>query len=127
MSAPATQRETVMVVDDEPEITEVVASALEDDGFNVEKASDGRRALELVERHPPDAMVLDLNLPKVDGLQVVQRCRANPATRDVPIIIVSGSRDALQEIDLQSLVFVEKPFDLEVLLVLIEDAVSSPL
>ena len=117
---------TVMVVEDEATLSEVVATALVDEGYRVLTAKDGQNALDLVQRRPPDAIVLDLMLPNVDGWQFVKWCRAHPTTATIPIIVVSAAHDALEDGDIGSLVFVGKPFDLDVLLVLVEDAVSSP-
>jgi CheY-like chemotaxis protein len=114
-----------MVVEDEAATADVVATALVDEGYRVVTASDGQDALRVVQRTPPDAILLDLRLPILDGWQVVRRCRANPVTSDIPIIVVSAAYDAQQDADIERLVFVEKPFDLDVLLVLVEDAVSS--
>jgi CheY-like chemotaxis protein len=116
-----------MIVEDEPDISEVVAAALQDEGYKVATAEDGQEALQMVQREPPDAIVLDLKLPKVGGLQVVRRCRANPSTQDIPIIVVSAAADAQQDADIEPLVFVEKPFDLDVLMVLVEDAITTSL
>ena len=80
----------------------------------------------MLESRSFDIIVLDLVLPHVDGWEVVRWCRNNPETAAVPIIIVSAARDAIEDGDISPLVFVEKPFDLEVLLALVEDAVSSP-
>jgi DNA-binding response OmpR family regulator len=117
---------TVMVVEDEATVSEVVATALVDEGYRVLTAKDGQDALDLVQRRPPDAIVLDLMLPNVDGWQVVKWCRAHLTTATIPIIVVSAAHDALEDGDIGSLVFMEKPFNLDVLLVLVEDAVSSP-
>ncbi len=127
MSVTETQPHTVLVVEDEAAISEVIAAALADDGYRVLIARDGREALEPVHPHPPDVIVLGLMLPLLAGRQVVQQCRAQPSTTDIPIIVVSAARDALQDADIEPLVFVEKPFDLDVLRVLVEDALASPI
>ena len=114
--------DTILVVEDEAAISEVIATALEDDGYRVLTASDGRDALKLVQQEPPDMIVLDLMLPHVGGRKVIQRCRTQQTTTDIPIIVVSAVRDAPQDAEIQDLVFVEKPFDLDVLMVLVEDA-----
>jgi len=124
MQATELQPNTVMVVEDHAAISDLVAAALEDDGYRVLTARDGHDALQLVQRAPPDAIVLDLMLPNLDGWQVIRWCRAHPATTAIPIIVVSAALDATQDADIEPLVFVEKPFDLDVLLVLVEDAVS---
>jgi DNA-binding response OmpR family regulator len=118
-------RDTVLVVEDETAISEVIATALEDDGYRVLTARDGQDALDQVQHRLPDMIVLDLMLPHVDGRKVIQQCRTQKTTTDIPIIVVSAVRDAPQDADVQDLVFVEKPFDLDVLMVLVEDALSS--
>ena len=107
--------DTVLVIEDEIAVSEVITAALEDEGYRVLTAGDGQDALQTVQREPPDAIVLDLRLPNVDGWQVVRWCLAHPATTAIPIIVVSGVRDALQDRDIEPLVFVEKPFDLSTL------------
>ena len=124
MQATELQPDTVMVVEDETAISDLVAAALEEEGYRVLTARDGHDALQLLQRAPPDAIVLDLMLPNLDGWQVIRWCRAHPATTAIPIIVVSAAFDARQDADLEPLVFVEKPFDLDVLLVLVKDAVS---
>ena len=66
----------ILVVDDEPSIVDAVATALRYEGFEVEEASNGRDALELVTRHEPDLIVLDWMLPDIDGLEVGRRLRS---------------------------------------------------
>ena len=124
MQATELQPDTVMVVEDETAISDLLTTALEDEGYRVLTARDGHDALQLLQRAPPDAIVLDLMLPNLDGWQVIRWCRAHPATTAIPIIVVSAAFDARQDADLEPLVFVEKPFDLDVLLVLVKDAVS---
>src|SRR5687767_14862548 len=97
MHATATQPDTVMVVEDEAAISEMVATAREDEGYRVLTARDGQDALQTVQREPPEAIVLDLRLPNVDGWQVVRWCRAHPATTATPIIVVSAALDAPQD------------------------------
>ena len=125
MGASGTQAETVMVVEDDANLAELVATELEIDGFHVETAQDGQVALDKMKRHPPDVIVLDLRLPGIDGLQVVRSCRENPETQRVPIIVTSGSHDALCERDLESLVYLQKPYSMDILIALVEDAVDS--
>lgn len=67
-------------------------------GFNVEAASDGLEALELVEEGPrPSLVVLDLIMPRVSGLAVAQELRAHTETHDVPILLVTGSTEPIDE------------------------------
>ena len=79
--------ERVLVVDDEPSVQEVARAYLEREGFIVDSARDGAAALDLVERKPPDAIVLDLMLPDVSGEAIAKRVRARS---DVPIIMLTA-------------------------------------
>jgi CheY-like chemotaxis protein len=117
---------TILVIDDDPDVRGLLQMALEDAGYRVDVAADGQEALHRLSSRRPDAIVLDLMLPVVDGRQVIRMCRASPYTRDIPIIIVSavyggGSNDP----ELASLVFMAKPFDVDILLILVEDAIGS--
>src|SRR4051794_18402104 len=69
---------TVLVVDDEPTIVEILGTYLERAGFEVERAMDGLEALRLTELHRPDLVVLDLMLPGLDGFEVLRRLRERP-------------------------------------------------
>jgi DNA-binding response OmpR family regulator len=84
---------TVLVVDDEPTIVEVVGSYLERAGFAVERAMDGPEALRLAELHRPDLVVLDLMLPGLDGLEVMRRLHERPGKR-VAVILLTARGEA---------------------------------
>ena len=78
----------VLIVDDEPQVLQVVATYLEREGFSVRAAADGQQALDEIAAKRPDAMVLDLMLPEVSGLEVLQRLRAGGD--EVPVIVLSA-------------------------------------
>jgi CheY-like chemotaxis protein len=80
---------TVLVVDDDPAITAFLRLALEDAGYGVLTAVDGA-ALQLAQEQQPDVILLDLLMPDMDGIEVSQRLRANPATAHIPIIAMSA-------------------------------------
>lgn len=113
------QQQTILVVDDEPTIREVVRRYLERDGYRVEEAADGQTALALLRDQPPDLVVLDVMLPGLDGLTITRRLRdANTAgtlvtEREVPIIILTartGEHDRVQGLELGADDYVTKPF-----------------
>src|SRR5687768_1076250 len=79
--------ETILIVDDEPTIVEVVGLYLQREGFRVLTAADGLSALALVEQQRPDLVVLDLMLPGLGGLEVTRRLRASGA---LPIIMLTA-------------------------------------
>ena len=102
---------TVLVVDDERNIVELVRLYLEKEGFNVVAASDGEQALVQYERTGPDLVVLDLMLPKTDGFEV---CRELRRRGDVPILMLTARSedvDAIVGLELGADDYVTKPFN----------------
>jgi len=85
---------TVLVVDDEPTIVEVVGSYLERAGFGVERAMDGPEALRLAELHRPDLVVLDLMLPGIDGIEVLRRLHERPGKRVAVILLTARGEES---------------------------------
>jgi len=101
---------TVLVVDDERNITELVRMYLRADGFRVETASSGEQALEKVRSSCPDVVVLDLMMPGLDGWEVCRRLRASA---DIPIIMLTARTDDVDKIvglELGADDYVTKPF-----------------
>jgi DNA-binding response OmpR family regulator len=101
---------TVLVVDDEPIVREVVVSYLRREGYRTLEAGDGDRALELVERERPDLVVLDLMLPGTDGLSVCRRIRSRS---DLPVIMLTArgeEADRIVGLELGADDYVTKPF-----------------
>ncbi|MCZ2524229.1 response regulator [Streptomyces sp. HB2AG] len=81
----------VLVVDDSPVIRHLIRVNLELEGFEVVTACDGAECLELVHRVLPDAVTLDVVMPRLDGLRTAALLRADPRTRNLPIALVSAS------------------------------------
>jgi two-component system OmpR family response regulator len=117
VSASPSRQPTVLVVDDEEHITELVAMGLNINGFDVERVSSGRAALEAVERRRPDLVVLDVMLPDLDGFEVARRLRlAEGAGTRVPVIFLTArdaTRDKVEGLRLGSDDYVTKPFSIE--------------
>ena len=107
---------TVLVVEDEPAIRGLVSLLLEGEGYLVDGASDGRAALAKLAEQPPDALVVDLDLPVMNGCDLVRACRDDEALRHLPIIATSGmvGGHAVRDLDVQG--FLPKPFSLDTLL-----------
>jgi CheY-like chemotaxis protein len=84
-------RKTVLIVEDDQDVRSLYRVSLQFAGFRVHEASDGYDALRIVDRDPPDLIVLDLALPGVPGLAVQQEIAGNGHTRHIPIVIVTGS------------------------------------
>jgi DNA-binding response OmpR family regulator len=111
---------TLLVVDDEPEINKLVARIFEKRGYRVNTASDGAEALASVAKDRPDLIMLDLNLPRIDGWEVCRRLKSDPATRAIPIIMLTAAHanvdDAEIGLGLGADEYVAKPFVRAVLL-----------
>lgn len=105
-----TMTRTVLLVDDDPHIREVLAFAFDKAGFAVRTAGDGEEALNDVARHTPDLVVLDINMPRMDGLEVCRRLRASG---EVPVLFLSSRDDEFDRvlgIELGADDYVVKPF-----------------
>jgi two-component system KDP operon response regulator KdpE len=118
----------VLVVDDEPPIRRFLRTSLHAQGYEIVEAEDGTKALEEMRRHPPDLLVLDLGLPKVDGLEIIRQIRGSGAT--TPIIVLSSRADEagkVEALDLGADDYVTKPFGMDELLARIRTALRHKL
>jgi two-component system alkaline phosphatase synthesis response regulator PhoP len=88
----------VLVVDDEKDITALVAYHLEREGFRVIQASDGFQALEMVKRERPNLLILDLMLPQMSGLDVCRRLRKEPETARLPILMLTAKAEETDKV-----------------------------
>jgi DNA-binding response OmpR family regulator len=103
---------TILLVDDEDSVQKLLAYPLERDGFRVVQARDGEEALERFQREPIDLVVLDLMLPKIDGLEVCKRLRS---ASTVPIIMLTARDDELDKVlglELGADDYITKPFSI---------------
>lgn len=89
---------TILLVEDDPDIRELVAYKLRRGGFEVVEAGDGLAALGAARERPPDVVILDVRLPRLSGIDVCRELRAAPATAAVPIIMLTGGV-RLQELE----------------------------
>jgi len=133
---PASKR-TIMVVDDYPDLVEIVRIALKSKGFNVRCAYNGKDLFAGLEELKPDLILLDIMMPKMDGFEVLTRLKGNPATASIPVIILTAKgepEDVIKGYERGAEIYITKPFtSTEVLeainLILSEDqgqSVGSP-
>jgi CheY-like chemotaxis protein len=83
----------ILYVDDDPILREFAVVNLATDRASVETAADGRAALTAIATAPPDLVLLDLDMPEMDGFEVLEALRADPELRDLPVIVVTGRED----------------------------------
>ena len=120
---------TVLVVDDDVPIREMLAFALEMQGYQVVQVCDGLQALEAVKKHRIDLVTLDIMMPGIDGWQVADKLRADRETAHIPRIMISGVPvDQLMRAcaSRQANAIVSKPFDLDHVLDLVEGLIGPP-
>jgi signal transduction histidine kinase/DNA-binding response OmpR family regulator len=86
------KRGSVLVADDDPAVRRLVAETLRDEGAELREAADGEEALREIAIRMPDALVLDLAMPRVDGFDVLERLQQDPGTRALPVIVLTGTR-----------------------------------
>ena len=113
MHPSTTPAKTVLVVDDEPDILDLVRFRLEHDGYRVLTASDGQTGLTLAQQERPDLCILDVMMPKLSGLEVLARLRADPATAATRVILLTArgqDADVDRGFELGAQDYVTKPF-----------------
>lgn len=106
----------ILIVDDEPDVINLLVKTLEPEGYEIIAARDGEQALELAEKEPPDLIILDLVMPKMDGYTTALKLRSLDATRSVPIIILTVKKETRNIIDAYETKindYVTKPFDID--------------
>lgn len=105
---------TILYAEDEPEHQTMMQVILKNMDVTLVEATDGEEALEKIEEQPPDLILLDLYIPKLDGYGVIQALKSNPNTRHIPIVVLSAwpsgdNRNRVQQAGCS--VFIAKPYD----------------
>ncbi len=103
----------ILVADDEQEIRNLLDDFLQGEGYQVVLAADGEQALKLAETESPQAIVMDIKMPGLDGIEVCKRLKERTQTKFIPVIIITGFEDnKLAALDMGADDFVNKPFDM---------------
>jgi phosphate regulon transcriptional regulator PhoB len=109
----------ILIVDDEQDIVELLSYNLEKEKFSIVKAYDGEAALRLVKSEKPDLMILDLMLPKMNGLDVCKAIRRNPEMANLPIIMLTAKGEEIDKIiglEIGADDYITKPFSIKELI-----------
>lgn len=109
----------ILIVDDEKDIVDLISYNLEKDGFSTAKAYDGEAVLDIVKKQNPDLIILDLMLPKMNGLDVCRAIRYNPKTAGLPIIMLTAKGDEIDKVtglEIGADDYVTKPFSVKELI-----------
>lgn len=119
---------SVLVVDDDPNVVEIITESLKNKGYETESANDGESALEKYDQFEPDLVVLDITLPLKDGFRVCDEIRARDVHNDVPVILISGNsipETMLRGFSLGAQDYIKKPFSLKEVIAKIENFLSQ--
>lgn len=92
-------KKTILVVDDEQDLLDLIEYNLKKEGFDVLKAEDGLEGIEVAREHNPDLVLLDIMMPKMDGLEVVERMREDKKLKHIPIIFLTARGDEKTEVE----------------------------
>jgi len=122
-----TDRPTAVVVDDERPIVDMVCDVLEDVGIDAVPCQHGKEAYVCIRRKQPRVVILDIQMPVVDGIQVFEQMRAEPATADIPVVFFTANahilRQRLPNYTTMNAQFLPKPFNVEALITAVEAAI----
>ncbi|AEF21651.1 response regulator [Pseudomonas fulva] len=116
---------TILIVDDEYLIADILGYAMEDEGYMVVKASNGRRGLEVLDRERPELVITDFMMPVMDGLEFARAVRARPDSAELPIILMSGAQGSVGRAspELFAAVF-DKPFDINLVIAKVKELIG---
>lgn len=117
----------ILIVDDEYLIADILGFALEDEGYMVVKAGNGRKALEVLDRERPSLVITDFMMPVMDGLEFAREVRKRPLFASLPLFLMSGAQGSIGRAspDLFAVVF-DKPFDIEQVIREVVEFVGRP-
>jgi CheY-like chemotaxis protein len=116
---------TVLVVDDEPVLRVLMREILQEEGYAVIDAADGRTMLELLDGVHPDLVLMDVMMPGVDGREAYQMLRSRTDLPDLPVVMMSAAVQP-SKLDPSITAFLRKPFDLTELLELVARVIGPP-
>jgi CheY-like chemotaxis protein len=119
-------KRTVLVVDDERQIAQVACIRLKNAGYRTITATDGEEAVSMALEAQPDAIVLDVRMPRMDGLTALAQLRLRSQTQDIPVVMLSASLiDKPAAMDAGARFFLTKPFDAPTLIAAVNRAVEE--
>ncbi len=121
-------KKSIIIVEDEPDTAEMLAEMMRLNGYQVCKTFGGRAAMALIAQEKPDAVLLDMMMPDVPGLEVLRFMRRNPHLSDIPVVMISGMTlpsDIKSGMDAGAYDYLVKPVDYEDLVHVVEKAIKS--
>ena len=107
---------TILVIDDDPSIVHLLKENLEQEGYRVLEGYDGQAALQIAKKNKPNLIILDVNMPLINGLKALEFLRGLPETKNIPILFLSGESSSVVAPTLNAatrVAHVKKPIDLD--------------
>ncbi|MEG4206160.1 adenylate/guanylate cyclase domain-containing protein [Microcoleus sp. Pol7_A1] len=123
---PATPKD-ILIVDDMPDNLRLLSTMLTSYGYHVRKAINGQLALQGAQISPPDLILLDINMPKMNGYEVCEQLKLSEKTKDIPVIFISALNDVLEKVkafQVGGIDYITKPFQVEEVLARVENQLS---
>ncbi|NJR23363.1 MAG: response regulator [Richelia sp. CSU_2_1] len=117
----------ILIVDDTPDNLRLLSTMLASHGYQVRKAINGKLALQGAEMAPPDLILLDINMPEMNGYEVCEKLKQNAITQDIPVIFISALDDVLEKVkafQVGGVDYITKPFQVEEVLARVESQLS---
>ncbi len=119
-------KKTVLVVDDEFDLSSTLAALLEGEGYHTATCSDGRAALDLLAASRPDLVLMDVMLPVMSGLEVLRTMKQTPGLDGVPVVLMSAVAPAVRREDYGWRAFLRKPFSFDTLVRTVGGLIGKP-
>ncbi|MDF2447031.1 MAG: chemotaxis protein CheY [Moraxellaceae bacterium] len=110
---PAGEQKCLIIIEDDETFAEVLSELAQEYGFRSVVAHDGERGIEMVKQTRPDAVILDIGLPGIDGWQVLELLKNDPLTKDIPVHCFSGHDESARALDLGAIAYYKKPATLD--------------
>jgi two-component system sensor histidine kinase/response regulator len=117
----------ILIVDDTPENLRLLSSMLEETGYKVRKATNGKQALKAIEAQSPDLILLDILMPEMNGYQIAKHLKSIDSTREIPIIFLSALNDTMDKVfafDVGGVDYITKPFQMQEVLVRVRTQIT---
>ncbi len=121
------QQADILIVDDTPENLRLLSSMLEEQGYKVRKATNGKQALKAIDAQGPDLILLDIMMPEMNGYQIAQHLKGLPKTHHIPIIFLSSLNDTMDKViafDVGGVDYITKPFQIQEVLVRVRTQIT---
>jgi CheY-like chemotaxis protein len=118
---------TVLVADDEPEVLNLVRMMLEMEGYTILEAVNGQKTVEMLQTESPDLILLDVRMPRMSGLAVLDRLASDPETKDIPVImlsVVTTYPEVRQALRKGAVAYLSKPFELKEMVRLVDQVLA---